>query len=254
MTILDEILASKAQEVAALADAPAPVRQAPVRSFTQSLRAHGPVALIAEIKRKSPSRPMIREAFEPPAMAQAYEAGGAAALSVLTDAPYFGGSLADMGAARAAVSLPVLRKDFLIHPSQVREAYAAGADAVLLIAAALDDDGLREMMAACREVGLEFLLEVHTPDEMRRALALEAPLVGINNRDLKHFTVDLAVTRELATLARAAAHAPMLVSESGIATAEDRRLLEAWGISAMLVGESLLRQPDLELAARRLLA
>lgn len=254
MTILDEILASKVQEVAALADAAAPMRQAPTRGFTRGLRARGPVALIAEIKRKSPSRPMIREAFEPALMARAYEAGGAASLSVLTDAPYFGGCLADMGAARAAVALPVLRKDFLIDPRQVREAWAAGADAVLLIAAALDDDRLREMMATCREVGVEFLLEVHTPDEMRRALALEAPLVGINNRDLKTFTVDLAVTRELAALARTAARPPMLVSESGIATAEDRRLLEGWGIAAMLVGESLLRQSDLEMAARRLLA
>ncbi|MNX63552.1 Indole-3-glycerol phosphate synthase [compost metagenome] len=254
MTILDEILAAKAQEVASLVEGTMPVRQTSPRSFTAHLHAHGPVALIAEIKRKSPSRPMIREAFEPAAMARAYEAGGAAALSVLTDAPYFGGSLSDMAAAREAVGLPVLRKDFLIDPRQVHEAYAAGADAVLLIAAALTDDRLREMMGACREVGLEFLLEVHTPDEMRRALSLEAPLVGINNRDLKTFTVDLAVTRELATLARTAERVPMLVSESGIATPEDRRLLEAWGIAAMLVGESLLRQPDLTLAARGLLA
>ncbi|MBO9541838.1 indole-3-glycerol phosphate synthase TrpC [bacterium] len=254
MTILDEILASKAQEVASLVAGTPPVRRTAPRSFMAHLRAHGPVALIAEIKRKSPSRPMIREAFEPAAMARAYEAGGAAALSVLTDAPYFGGSLSDMAAAREAVGLPVLRKDFLIDPRQVHEAYAAGADALLLIAAALTDDRLREMMAVCREVGLEFLLEVHTPDEMRRALALEAPLVGINNRDLKTFTVDLAVTRELATLARTAERVPMLVSESGIASPEDRSLLEAWGIEAMLVGESLLRQPDLTLAARELLA
>ncbi|HEY9900026.1 MAG TPA: indole-3-glycerol phosphate synthase TrpC [Pantanalinema sp.] len=253
MTILDEILASKVREVASLVDATGPARRTPPRSFMGHLRAHGPVALIAEIKRKSPSRPSIREAFEPAAMALAYEAGGAAALSVLTDSPYFGGCLADMAAARAAVKLPVLRKDFLIDPRQVREAHAAGADAVLLIAAALGDDRLREMMAACEELGLEALLEVHTADEMRRALALEAPLVGINNRDLKTFTVDLGVTRDLAMLARTAERPPLLVSESGIATAEDRRSLEAWGVSAMLVGESLLRQDDLALAARELL-
>lgn len=253
MTILDEILASKAQEVAAMAS-PASPPPGPVRSLIDSLRHHGPVALIAEIKRKSPSRPMIREDFDPPMMARAYEAGGAAALSVLTDGPYFGGSLSDLSVARAQVALPVLRKDFLIDPRQIHEARAAGADAVLLIAAALDDDALRRMMATCREVGVEYLLEVHSAEEMDRALALEAPLVGINNRDLKTFQVDLAVTRELALRARQSEQSPFLVSESGIHTADDRRLLESWGVKAMLVGESLLRKADLREAAHHLLA
>ncbi|HEY9857526.1 MAG TPA: indole-3-glycerol phosphate synthase TrpC [Stenomitos sp.] len=253
MTILDEILASKARELTQLT-LPAAPSVGPARSLLDSLRNHGPVALIAEIKRKSPSRPLIREAFDPPAMARAYEAGGAAALSVLTDGPYFGGSLEDLAAARNEVSLPVLRKDFLISPLQIRQARSAGADAVLLIAAALDDAALAEMMATCREVGVEFLLEVHTPEEMQRALALEAPLVGINNRDLKTFRVDLAVTCELAHQAQQAANPPFLVSESGIHTAEDRRLLESWGVRAMLVGESLLRQADLCEATRHLLA
>lgn len=253
MTILDEILASKAHEVAQLT-LPTAGTPGPVRSLLESLRHHGPVALIAEIKRKSPSRPMIREAFDPPVMAQAYEEGGAAALSVLTDGPYFGGCLADLTAARAKVSLPVLRKDFLISPKQVHEARAAGADAVLLIAAALADESLSEMMATCREVGVEFLLEVHTPEEMERALALEAPLVGINNRDLKSFKLDLTVTRELALLAKQAARPPFLVSESGIYTPDDRQLLESWGVQAMLVGESLLRKQDLREATHHLLS
>lgn len=252
MTILDEILAQKAVEVAALPKiAAAPVR--PVRSLLASLQAHGPVALIAEIKRKSPSRPIIRHAFDPACMAMAYENGGAAALSVLTDGPFFGGSLADLQTAREAVSLPVLRKDFLISPQQVYEAHAAGADAVLLIAGALADGPLEQMMSACRSVGLEFLLEVHTPDEMQRAMALGAPLVGINNRDLKTFRTDLDTTRQLAEIALSAPNPPFLVSESGIATVRDRRTLEGWGIGAMLVGESLLIQEDLVQAARSLL-
>lgn len=253
MTILDEILASKAREVAAMPTPPAS-NAGPARSLIDSLRHHGPVALIAEIKHKSPSRPMIREDFDPPSMARAYEAGGAAALSVLTDGPYFGGSLSDLQAARAEVALPVLRKDFLIDPRQVHEARAAGADAVLLIAAALDDDALRRMAATCCEVGVEYLLEVHTAEEMDRALALGAPLVGINNRDLKTFQLDLQVTRELAQRAKNAERPPFLVSESGIYTSDDRRLLESWGIGAMLVGESLLRKPDLREAVQHLLA
>lgn len=253
MTILDEILASKAREVAQLTE-PGAVPALPVRSLLDSLRRHGPVALIAEIKRKSPSRALIREDFDPPAMARAYEAGGAAALSVLTDGPYFGGSLADLAAARAAVELPVLRKDFLISPKQVHQARAAGADAVLLIAAALDDEALAELMGTCRQVGVEFLLEVHTTQEMDRALALEAPLVGINNRDLRTFQLDLAVTRELALRALEADSPPFLVSESGIHTPEHRRLLECGGVQAMLVGESLLRRADLRAATHHLLS
>lgn len=253
MTILDEILAQKTLEVAALPEmAAAPAR--PVRSLLASLQALGPVALIAEIKRKSPSRPLIRKAFDPVPMARAYERGGAAALSVLTDGPFFGGSLADLNAAREAVALPVLRKDFLLSPLQVHEAHAAGADAVLLIAGALKDAELMEMMATCRSVGLEFLLEVHTPAEMQRALALGAPLVGINNRDLKTFRTDLDTTRTLAEIARKSQTPPYLVSESGISTPDDRRRLESWGIGAMLVGESLLVQDDLEQASRTLLS
>lgn len=253
MTILDEILASKAREVEQLSEVARPSQHAP-RSFIESLRGHGPIALIAEIKRRSPSRPLIREPFVPAELARAYEAGGAAALSVLTDGPFFGGSLDDLEAARSGVTLPVLRKDFLIDPRQIHQARAAGADAVLLIASALPGERLEGMMDACRMAGVEFLLEVHTAEEMRRALALEAPLVGINNRDLKTFRVDLSTTRDLAHLARTASRRPLLVSESGIASSEDRQLLEAWGIQAMLVGESLLRHADVLEATRRLLA
>lgn len=253
MTILDVILAQKAREVSTLPATPA-VAGPPVRSLLQSLQERGPVALIAEIKHKSPSRPILRTSFEPRSMAQAYERGGAAALSVLTDGPFFGGSLGDMRSARSVVSLPVLRKDFLIDPRQVHEARAAGADAVLLIASALPDGALERMMSACHDVGLEFLLEVHTPQEMRRALALGAPLVGINNRDLKTFRIDLETSRELARIAQAAPNPPFLVSESGIKTPADRHSLASWGIRAMLVGESLLVQEDLEAAARILLS
>lgn len=253
-TILDTILAEKRREVAALERAALPPARFPSRSLREALLRRPPVALIAEIKRRSPSRPMIREDFDPPAMARAYQAGGAAALSVLTDETFFGGALAFMEQAREACDLPILRKDFIIDEAQLPEARAYGADAVLLIAAALDDATLASLMKACRRWDLEFLLEVHDMAEFERAMALDAPLIGVNNRDLKTFQVDLAATRQVAERLRAFPEPPTLVSESGIATAEDRRHLESWGVQAMLVGESLLKQPDLELAVKALLA
>ena len=253
-TILDTILAEKRREVAALDTATLPSPRFPRRGFREALLHRGPVALIAEIKRRSPSRPMIREDFDPPAMARAYQAGGAAALSVLTDAPFFGGALDDMRAAREACDLPILRKDFIVDEAQLPQARAYGADAVLLIAAALDDATLASLMKACARYDLEFLLEVHDLDELERALALGAPLIGVNNRDLKTFKVDLEASRRVAERVRAQPSPPTLVSESGIATTEDRKLLESWGVQAMLVGESLLKQPDLTQAVRALLA
>jgi indole-3-glycerol phosphate synthase len=253
-TILDTILAEKRREVAALDVSALPQARFPRRSFREALLRHGSVALIAEIKRRSPSRPMIREDFDPPAMARAYQAGGAAALSILTDEPFFGGALAFMQAAREACDLPILRKDFIIDEAQLPQARAYGADAVLLIAAALDDPTLASLMKACQRWDLEFLLEVHDMAELERALALGAPLIGVNNRDLKTFKVDLEATRRVVERVRALPNPPTLVSESGIATAEDRRQLESWGVQAMLVGESLLKQPDLELAVKALLA
>ena len=256
MTILDEIVAHKRLEAADLARLEPPAYGMPARrSLGAALRLHGPVALIAEIKRRSPSRPLIREAFDPAAMAQAYEAGGAAALSVLTDQKYFGGSLADLGEARGACSLPVLRKDFIVDERQVPEAKLAGADAILLIAACLDDGELRHLRDMAERWDLEVLVEVHDETELARVLALDFPLVGINNRDLKTFKVDLATTERLAAMLAPQHRQPdrILVSESGIASAKDLRRLAACGCGAVLVGESLLGQEDLAAAARALL-
>lgn len=253
-TILDTILAQKRREVDAIDLNTLPAARGPRRSLRDALLRRGPVALIAEIKRRSPSRPLIREDFDPPAMARAYQAGGAAALSVLTDETFFGGALSDMQAAREACDLPLLRKDFIIDEVQLPQARAYGADAILLIASALDDATLATLMKACTRWDLEYLLEVHDMAEFERALALGAPLIGVNNRDLKSFSVDLAATRQVAERIRTLSESPVLVSESGIATAEDRRQLEAWGVQAMLVGESLLKQPDLTQAVRALLA
>lgn len=252
-TILDTILAEKRREVAAIDPALFPKTPYPRRPFREALLRRGPVALIAEIKRRSPSRPMIREDFDPPAMARAYQAGGAAALSVLTDGPFFGGALSDMQAAREACDLPILRKDFIVDEAQLPQARAYGADAVLLIAAALDDVELSALMKACARWDLEFLLEVHDLAELERALALGAPLIGVNNRDLRTFSVDLSATHRVVERIRRLSHPPTLVSESGIATPEDRKRLEGWGVQAMLVGESLLKQPDLAHAVRTLL-
>ncbi|MBM3270690.1 MAG: indole-3-glycerol phosphate synthase TrpC [Candidatus Sericytochromatia bacterium] len=259
MSILAEIVAHKRSEadrlpaLSAVAALPGPPR----RSMEAALRARsaGGVAVIAEIKRRSPSRPLIRADFDPPAMARAYELGGAAALSVLTDERYFGGSLDDLTAARAACALPALRKDFIVDPRQVAEARQAGADAVLLIAACLSDADLAELRAEAERHDLEVLLEVHDEAEMDRALALGFPLIGINNRDLRSFTVDLATTERLAARLGSlpGSRRPLLVSESGIASGEDLRRVAAAGCQAVLVGEGLLRQADLAEAVRKLL-
>ncbi len=253
-TILEAILTRKRSEVASIDPSALPPPSHLRRSFRSALLRGAPVALIAEIKRRSPSRPLIREDFDPPAMAIAYQAGGASALSVLTDEFFFGGALTDMRAARMACDLPILRKDFIIDEVQLPQARAYGADAVLLIAAALDDAELSALMKACARWELEFLLEVHDLAELERALSLGAPLIGVNNRDLKHFTVDLASTRAVAERIRTLSTPPVLVSESGIATVQDRHMLEDWGVQAMLVGESLLKQSDLAAATRAILA
>jgi indole-3-glycerol phosphate synthase len=226
----------------------------PPRGFKAALeRAHAPgrLALIAEIKKASPSKGLIREEFDPPALARAYEAGGAACLSVLTDGPSFQGADAYLNQARAAVALPCLRKEFLVDPWQVAEARALGADAILVILAMVDDTLARELMAAAREHGMDALVEVHDAAEMARASRLAADLVGVNNRDLRSFVVDLAVTERLADQAPSGA---LLVTESGIFTPPDVARLERAGAKAMLVGESLMRQPDVASATRALLA
>jgi indole-3-glycerol phosphate synthase len=258
--ILDQIAAYKRIEVAdrkaarRLAEVEAAAKAAsPPRGFHAALvTAHAPgrLALIAEIKKASPSKGLIRADFDPPALAKAYEAGGAACLSVLTDGPSFQGDDAYLIAARDAVALPAIRKDFLVDPWQVAESRALGADAILIIMAMVDDVLAGELLAQATAWGMDALVEVHDEAEMARAGRLGARLVGVNNRNLRTFETDLSITERLAALAPSGA---LLVTESGITGPEDVRRLEAAGAQAMLVGESLMRQADVAQAARVLL-
>ena len=256
---LAEICATKRAEVAArkpLASLGALAARAAAqtlpRGFEAALRAKAAngFALIAEVKKASPSKGLIRANFDPAAHAAAYQAGGAACLSVLTDAPYFQGHEDYLIAARAACELPVLRKDFMVDPWQVAEARSIGADAILIIVAALDDALLAEIEAAALDCGMDVLVEVHNKAEMERAARLESRLIGVNNRDLKRFVTDLAITERLALLAPAGT---LLISESGINSHADLLRLEASGIRTFLVGESLMRQTDITAATQRLL-
>jgi indole-3-glycerol phosphate synthase len=205
--------------------------------------------VIAELKRRSPSKGEIRPGFDPVACARAYAEGGAAALSVLTDERFFGGHLGYLEKVRAAVDLPLLRKDFVVERRQIDEARLAGADAVLLIVAALDDDELASLYAEARAVDLDCLVEVHDDADLQRALAIDADVIGINNRNLRTFVTDLGVTERLAP------RVPddvLVVAESGVATPDDVARLTRAGAHAFLVGESLMRQPDLAGALRTL--
>ena len=227
--------------------------QTPPRGFRAALdaKAAAGYGLIAEIKKASPSKGLIRADFDPPAHARAYEAGGAACLSVLTDEPYFQGHDDYLIAARAACALPVLRKDFVVDPWQVLEARALGADAILIIAAALDDAQMADIESLALELGMDALVEVHDADELERALKLRSRLIGVNNRDLRDFTVDFARTYELV------GHAPAgctFVAESGLTSKADLDAMADHGVRCFLVGEALMRQADVEAATRNLLA
>lgn len=255
MNKLDEICATKRIEVAArkrhgLTNWPIP---SAVRGFEEALRvkAESGFALIAEIKKASPSKGLIRADFDPASHALAYQAGGAACLSVLTDAPYFQGHEDYLVEARAACDLPVIRKDFMVDPWQCAEARAMGADAILIIVAALDDVAMTEIEDAAVTEGLDILVEVHDEAEMERAMThLNSKLIGVNNRNLKTFDVDLSTTERLATMAP---DGVLLVCESGISTYDDCERMAAAGVRTFLVGESLMRQDDVEAATRRLL-
>ncbi|WP_421847572.1 indole-3-glycerol phosphate synthase TrpC [Novosphingobium sp.] len=250
-TTREEVAARKAKATLADLAARASEQTAP-RGFEAALRqrAETGFALIAEIKKASPSKGLIRADFDPPAHARAYEAGGATCLSVLTDAPYFQGHEDYLVAARAACNLPVLRKDFMVDPWQCAEARAIGADAILIIVAALEDSEMAEIEAAAREHGMDVLVEVHNEAEMERAARLQSRLIGVNNRDLKRFVTDLGTTARLAPLAP---EGTLLVAESGIGGHADVLTLAAAGARVFLVGESLMRNADVTAATRALL-
>ena len=252
--VLRRIAAYKREEVArrkqAAVERPA---SEPPRGFAAALTSARPgrLALIAEIKKASPSKGVIRPDFDPPALARAYEAGGAACLSVLTDGPSFQGADAYLQQARSATALPCLRKDFLVDPWQVAESRALGADAILVILAMVDDPLAGALLAEARRFGMDALVEVHDEAEMGRAVQLGARLIGVNNRDLRTFVTDLAVTERLAPIVPPGA---VLVTESGVFTPADVVRMAAAGAKAMLVGESLMRQDDVTAATRALLA
>ena len=255
--ILDDILQRTRQTVAEakqklpLAALEQLARQAPPpRDFFGALKRARPIACIAEFKRRSPSAGWIREGADPADIAPRYQAAGAAALSILTDEPFFGGTLEDLRRAKAATNIPILRKDFVVDRYQVVEARAAGADAILLIVSALSDDEIGKLMGEAARFGLDVLVEAHDPKEVRRAQNAGARLIGINHRDLRTFQVD---TRLAVRMRPEIRPGHLVVAESGIKTAADVQHLRSHAIDAILVGESLMRAPDPGVALRELL-
>jgi len=258
--ILAAIIADKHLEVAAAQKqcSPAEIERlaylAPkARDFHAALASRAGARIIAECKSRSPSRGLFLDPYEPVALAQAYERGGAAAISVLTDGKYFGGALAHLSAVRAAVAIPVLRKDFIVSTYQIYEARAAGADAFLLISGVLTAAELEPLIQLGRKLGMEPLIESHSEAEFAEATATSGRILGVNNRNLKTFGIDLAISRKLAGLAQAKNPALLLVCESGIKTAADVELMQGVGYNVFLVGESLITHADPEAAVRTLI-
>jgi indole-3-glycerol phosphate synthase len=258
-SVLDEICAARREAVARrkqqlpLEVLRERIPSTPPRGFERALRAtvaRGGLGLIAELKKASPSRGLIRPIFEPASLAMAYAAGGATCLSVLTEERYFQGADRYLHEARAVVTLPCLRKDFMLEPDQLYEARAIGADCILLIMAALDDETAAAMLAVATDLGMDALVEVHDEPELERALKLDARLIGINNRNLKTLAVDLATTERLAPLVPTDR---LLIAESGLHTHDDLERLAAAGARCFLVGESLMRQDDVMAATAALL-